>query len=255
MKVLPKHSPSVGMIKPVLILFLALCGPAAVGQTIVLREIVRLPDSVDNEDGQYRASGSHFLVSNFGFGFTYGGTSGNIEVDPTSRVSLHYGLQYQLRHFSRLSSLYGLRIATTGYRFNEEKSEKVFPDSVDYRKQTLNHVTLEPTLGLRIHLKKPDEQKLGAYLDLGASALLTLGNRLVTRFEDPRNGNDIVTRRDMRFYQSTWLNYAFWGRLGWNAVSVHVLYRPEDLFDQDELPVQLPKYTVSLDFLIGADGD
>jgi hypothetical protein len=172
---------------------------------------------------RYGPNGRHHTSFVIGLQSTFSPTYTSLA--PTTKIGtleMRAGFLYKLRIASFFSTGLQLTYANYGYNFVKD-SNKIFPDSLFHKKQSLRFGLLQGEYFLRINFDPKRGNILGKYLDFFAWAGYPIMKR--EYFVDEVGKETHVTKiKNFQGLADVW-QYGVGARLGWNRFAVFMLYR------------------------------
>ena len=194
---------------------------------------------------------SKYLSSSFvGLGFVQNET-GYHKLDGSS-VNFDIGSMHRYQFKPRFALIGTVQYSYYNYKLQDAASEPIFNNAIlggktynNISKQVFRTHNIAASAGYRFYLVKPtrNTNNDGLFVDLSVQ-----GDLAFSKYYKLKNkGESNIKHRDKDAFNPITTSYI--ARVGWNWFSIYARYRVSDAFNSKYLPIDLPPFTVGVQFL------
>jgi len=193
---------------------------------------------------------SHFIHIYFNYGVyadNFSNDKASSKIPGSSEIGL--GLRYKKKITNFYSMGLDFNMNSTGFAI-KQKNGKSFPDTIMYKRETINMSTLSLEYYNRINFDRRGN-KIGKFLDLGIYGFFNPNSWHFTRMEYDTLSYGNTKTIEVKYFRPDYLNnygYGVSARLGMNAFVLYARYRLTDLVRSDKYTgyPELPRMTIGI---------
>ena len=205
-----------------------------------------------SEDGIIsRLRDNKYLSSSFvGLGFIQN-ESDYYKLDGNN-INFDIGSMHRYQFKPRFALIGTVQYSYYNYKLHDAASEPIFNDVVlggktynNIRKQVFRSHNIAASAGYRFYFIKPtrNTNNAGLFVDLSVQ-----GDLAFSKYYKLKNkGESNIKHRDTDVFNPITTSYI--ARVGWDWFSIYARYRVSDAFNSKHLPIDLPPFTVGVQFL------